>query len=141
MRIVTAREQYELLKPWRLAFDEDAFWAEHAKTMQHFRDKVDNLRYVTPKPGVSLAVGPDWSGSVPEGHPDRIPGQAAADDIHGYLSHEPDGYVNFVHTNPSMRQMGIGKNLIDHAGIGESAHAVIMTPDGQKFHDRLRGVA
>lgn len=141
MRIITAREQYDMGEPFRREadFDEDEFWRKHEQTLKHFRDQAAGLRYVTPEPGVSLAVGPNWSGSVPKGHPDHIPGQAAADDIHGYLSHEPDGYVNFVHTNPNMRQMGIGTKLLDQAGIRDIAHAVNMTPDGKKFNDALRG--
>jgi len=138
MRLVTAREQVEMLEPWRLAFDEEEFWRKHEQTMQHFRNKADSLRFVTPEPGTHLAVGPDWSGSVPQGHPDRIPGQAAADDIHGYLKHGPDGYVDFIHTNPNMRQMGVGRKLLDHAGITDTAHAVNMTPDGEAFNDAIR---
>jgi GNAT superfamily N-acetyltransferase len=136
MRILKQAEQW----PWRTAaddFDEEAFWKRHQETMRHFQDKADNLKYVTPKPGVSMAVGPDWSGSVPEAHPDYIPGLTAKDDIHGYLHHDDDGNVHFVYTNPNMRGMGIGKNLLDHAGIADKAYAHNYTPAGRGFADAL----
>lgn len=144
-RIVTAREQAEMTTPWQRQasddFDEDAFWAKHEQTMKLLRSQAQGLRYVTPTPGTSLAVGPNWSGTIPKGHPDYIPGQAARDDIHGYLNHGDDGHVNFIYTNPNMRQMGVGRKLLDHAGITDIAHAINMTPDGKAFSDAIRRTA
>ena len=136
MRITSA---YERVAVWHSAeFDEAKFWAEHAETMRKMKEQAAGLKYVAPQPGVTMAVGPNWSGSVPNGHPDYIPRQAIADDIHGYLSHEDDGHVNFIHTTPSLRGMGVGTKLLDHAGISDNAYAHNFTSDGRNFF-RNRG--
>jgi hypothetical protein len=123
---------------WRLAeFDEAAARANWEADVAKWRDKASKLNYVTPQPGTTLAVGPQWSGSVPTGHPNHIPGQAAKDDIHGYLNHEPSGYVNFIWSQPMMRRNGIGAKLLDHAGISDTAHAINKTPDGKAFFKGL----
>jgi ribosomal protein S18 acetylase RimI-like enzyme len=135
-RILKQAEQW----PFRVAaddWDEAAFWEKHQKTMKLLQDKANGLKFVTPQPGVTMAVGPNWSGSVPSGHPDYIPRQAEADDIHGYLNHDEDGHVNFIHTHPMVRRMGVGTKLLDHAGISDTAHSYNFTSDGKKFFKSL----
>jgi ribosomal protein S18 acetylase RimI-like enzyme len=118
-------------------WDEDAAWANYEQTMARMKERAAGLKYVTPHPGKTLAVGPSWSGSVPDGHPTRIPAQAEQDDIHGYLDHDEDGHVNFVYTAPMLRGFGVGTKLLDHAGITDTAYATRFTTDGQQFHDAI----
>lgn len=118
-------------------WDEAAARQRLQEFLSKMQEQANGLQYVTPQPGKTLAVGPNWSGSVPEGHPSRIPRQAEQDDIHGYLDHDDDGHVNFVYTAPAMRGFGVGTKLLDHAGITDMAHASRFTSDGQKFHDAL----
>ena len=118
-------------------WDESAARQRLQEFLSKMQEQASGLQYVTPQPGKTLAVGPNWSGSVPEGHPSRIPRQAEQDDIHGYLDHDDDGHVNFVYTAPALRGFGIGTKLLDHAGITDTAYASRFTPDGQKFHDAL----
>lgn len=138
MRITSQRDQW----PFRKAeWDEAAAMARLEADQAKAKERAAGLRYVTPEPGITMAVGPNWSGSVPKAHPDYIPGLAAKDDIHGYLTHEPDGYINFVYTNPQMRRNGIGTKLLDHAGITETGHSSNLTPDGRKFEEGRRRTA
>lgn len=118
-------------------WDAAAAWERLQQDIARQRERAKGFQYVTPKPGTTLAVGPAWSGSVPEGHPDHIPRQMEADDIQGYLNHEPDGHVNFIYTRPHARGNGVGTKLLDQAGIHDTAYAHNFTSDGKKFYDGL----
>lgn len=133
--IIKQAEQW----PSRIAeWDENAAMAHlDEEDLKKWQGRANGLKYVTPQPGVTMAVGPNWSGFVPTGHPDYIPRQSIANDIYGYLHHDNDGYVHFIHTNPMMRRMGVGKKMLEHAGILDTVHAINLTPDGRKLVEGL----